>query len=216
MLTRLPNTVHRACALGALLTLAAAGCAAAGDALEGRTWRGVEVTPARPKPDFELTTIDGRPFRFADATRGTLTLLFFGYTSCPDICPVHLANIAAVLRTLPYEDRQRVRVVFVSTDPRRDDPDRIRRWLANFDLSFVGVHGTEEDVHRAEYFTGVAPSAAARPAPGDSAKYEVGHAAQVLAYTADDSLRVMYPFGTRQQDWARDLPRLVKYGANAK
>jgi protein SCO1/2 len=165
----------------------------------------VELTPAKPKADFTLTATDGRPFEFRRQTDGQLTLLFFGYTYCPDICPVHLANIAAVLDKLPPLRRDSVRVVFVSTDPERDTPERLRSWLDNFGHNFVGLRGSAEEVNRIETSFGL--PASIREGTGE--KYGVGHAAQVLAFTADDSLRVLYPFGVRQQDWAADIPKLM-------
>lgn len=173
-----------------------------------------------PKPDFTLSRVsDGRPFDFRERTEGTLTLLFLGYTHCPDVCPVHMANLAAVLRDLPLEVRREIRVVFVSTDPRRDTPERIREWLDGFDPSFIGLRGTRSEIAALEDALGVprsvvdggeADSGAAEGAPDD---YFVGHAAQVLAFERDDTARVAYPWGTRQQDWLRDLPRLVSRGA---
>src|SRR6185503_13445772 len=93
------------------------------------------------KPGFMLQNLDGSPFDFRQATRGTLSFLFFGYTNCPDVCPLHMANLAAALEGLPPKARQRVRVVFVTTDPQRDTPERLTRWLANFDSTFIGARG---------------------------------------------------------------------------
>jgi protein SCO1/2 len=143
-----------------------------------------------------------------------LTLLFFGYTYCPDVCPMHMANIAAVLKKLDYADRQRVRVVFVTTDPDRDTPPRLRSWLDQIDSSFVGVGGPPQQLAALQQSLGLAP-AKPEPAPagGPSSSYGVSHAAVVLAFTPDDSLRVLYPFGVRQQDWAKDIPQLLRVKA---
>ncbi len=172
----------------------------------GDRFAGVELTPAKPKLSFALTATDGRRFDFRRDTDGRLTLLFLGYTSCPDVCPVHLANIAAALARLSADERRQVRVVFVTTDPARDSLPRIRAWLDNFDSTFVGLRGTRDEVAAVESALGLAPSSMQPTIEGG---YAVGHAAQVLVFTPDDSLRVMYPFGVRQQDWARDLPRLL-------
>lgn len=169
--------------------------------------RGSALPDPLPKPDVTLTGVDGKPFAFREATRDKLTLLFFGYTSCPDVCPMHMANIAAVLRDMPFAWQDRVKVVFVSVDPKRDSPARIKEWLANFNPAFVGVTGPTAVVdafERALYL----PEAVTIPAekPGD---YTVGHAAQVIAFTEDGLARYVYPFGTRQEDWAHDLPILL-------
>ncbi|HYO46626.1 MAG TPA: SCO family protein [Gemmatimonadota bacterium] len=172
--------------------------------------RGTVLAPSWPKPDFTLIDTEGRPFEFRARTDGFVTLLFFGYTHCPDVCPVHMGNIAAVLRDLDYADRSRIRVVFVTTDPERDTRLRLREWLDRFDTSFVGLRGDPEEVDeiQSELRLPVAVRQPARPGPLPGA-YAVGHAAQVIAFTADGKARVVYPFGTRQSDWAHDLPKLV-------
>ncbi|HEY3286458.1 MAG TPA: SCO family protein [Gemmatimonadaceae bacterium] len=169
---------------------------------------GVAIEPALPRPAFTLTDTRGAPFEFAKETHGLLTFLFFGYTNCPDVCPVHVANVAAVLRKLPFEDQQKARFVFVTTDPARDTLPALRRWLDQFDASFVGLRGDEADVARVMSAIGLPP--AMRGAAGPDGRYEVGHPATVLVFTADDSAHVLYPFGTRQLDWAEDIPRLLK------
>lgn len=188
----------------------AAGLAACGSA-EGRLSRsglyGAELRPPKPKPDFTLTATDGSRFPFRARTDGFLTLLFFGYTHCPDVCPVHMANLGAVIQKLPADVTNRIRVVFVTTDPARDTPARLRGWLDRFDPSFIGLTGSEAEVQAAQQAAGVLP-AVREPSASDTS-YTVGHAAYVIAYTADNLARAMYPFGTRQSDWAHDLPLLV-------
>src|SRR4051812_28704979 len=110
-----------------LASLAIACTDARARALDGL--HGVKLTPVRPKPDFTLENTDGQPFHFAAATRDAVTLLYFGYTNCPDVCPQHLVNIAGALRKLSPEQQAHVRVVFVTTDPARDTPERLRGWL---------------------------------------------------------------------------------------
>src|SRR5688500_19129520 len=112
--------------LGALSLLALASCAREQPA--AASFRGMMLTPPRGKPDFTFTSTTGAPYQFRKETDGRVTLLFFGYTYCPDVCPMHMANISAVLKKLDYADRQRVRVVFVTTDPDRDTPQRLRSW----------------------------------------------------------------------------------------
>lgn len=185
----------------------AALLAACGSTPDPETLRGTPLAEAWPRPEFTLTDTGGEPFAFRARTAGTVTLLFFGYTHCPDVCPVHLANIAGVLGTLPPGVSNRVRVVFVSTDPERDTPERIRSWLDGFDHRFVGLRGPLDEVNAIQRRIGLAAAVVPDTTRGD---YTVGHAAQVIAYTADDSAHVMYGFGTRQTDWAADLPRLVR------
>lgn len=176
-------------------------------------YRGVALAEPLEKPDFVLRDTEGRPFRFRQETEGRLTLLFFGYTHCPDVCPVQLANLAAVLGDLPHRDRRRIRVVFVTTDPERDTPERLRAWLDGFDPAFVGLRGSRERVNGIQRSLDLPPAVrqpASGPGPGEG-DYTVGHASQVIAFTADGRGRVVYPFGIRQADWARDLPRLLRF-----
>ena len=160
------------------------------------------------RPDFTLTDTGGHPYSFLEETRGRVTLLFFGYTWCPDICPIHMANIGQAMKTIPAEDRHRVEVVFVSTDPARDTPGRIREWLDVFDPSFVGLRGTLEEVNRIQNQVGL--PASLLDEPDEDGNYLVGHAASVLAFSADGPARLRYPFGTRQAAWAHDLPKLLQ------
>jgi len=171
---------------------------------------GVALEPALPRPSFTLTDTRGAPFAFGRETRGRLTFLFFGYTNCPDVCPVHVANVATVLHTLPFADQRQARFVFVTTDPSRDSPDVLRRWLDHFDTSFIGLRGDEAEVARIMGTIGLPP--AVRGVAGRDGRYEVGHPATVIVFTADDSAHVLYPFGTRQMDWAEDIPRLLRVG----
>lgn len=172
--------------------------------------RGVLVGEPQPRPRFVLRTVDGARYDFREETAGRLTLLFFGYTHCPDVCPVHVANIGRVLRDLPVDVVRQVTLVFVTTDPERDTPERLRTWLAQFHPDFIGLTGTPEEIEQAQAAANVAPAIRQIPDSTNPEAYLVGHAAQVIAYTADDLTHVVYPFGIRQQDWANDLPILVK------
>ena len=161
-----------------------------------------------PKPDLVLTDANGAPFDLRRETDGYLTLLFFGYTWCPDICPIHMANLGAVMRTLRPSMRERIRVVFVTTDPDRDTPERLKAWLANFDPTFIGLTGDTAAVNAAQRALYLPLP---QIGPADSAGgYEVGHAAAIVAFTPDNQARAMYPFGIRQADWANDLPKLLE------
>ncbi len=168
---------------------------------------GAVLSAPLPKADFTLTNTAGEPFAFREETQGYVTLLFFGYTSCPDICPVHMANIAAVLRRLPPQTASRVKVVMVTVDPERDTPERLRSWLNAFDPSFVGLTGSVEEVNGILRSMMLPP--AVKQGEGET-DYLVGHTARVIAFTTDNRAHVTYPSGTRQVDWAHDLPLLVE------
>jgi len=193
------------------LAVTALACGPAGETGADRVretgFHGVVLETPVAKPDITLRTTDGRPFSLRERTEGALTLLFFGYTHCPDICPVHMANLSAVLDRFAHEVRSRIRVVFVTTDPERDTPDVLRAWLDNFDADFVGLTGTIAEVEVAQRAAGV-PLAAVESNGTDS--YTVAHASQIIAYSPDGFAYVAYPAGIRQVDWARDLPRLLE------
>lgn len=170
------------------------------------TYRGGLVAPPLPKPRFVLTDTSGAPFDFWKRTEGSVTLLFFGYTYCPDQCPMHLANIGAVLKKLPAGTADQIKLVFVTTDPTRDVPAELRSWLDGFDHRFIGLTGTEAAVEAVERSAGVPP---ARKTGVSGGTYGVAHANFVLAYTKDNLAHVIYPGGISTDDWAHDLPLLI-------
>jgi protein SCO1/2 len=170
------------------------------------TYRGGLITPALPKPKFFLTDTSGAQFDFWNKTRGSVTLLFFGYTYCPDQCPMHMANLGVALKRLPTGIADQVKLVFVTTDPARDTPVQMRRWLNNFDRRFVGLTGTESALEAVQRAAGV--PLAYRTA--DNSNYPIAHANFVIAYTKDNLAHVIYPGGVSKDDWIHDLPLLVK------
>ncbi|MDA1081681.1 MAG: SCO family protein [Gemmatimonadetes bacterium] len=194
--------------LAALVAAALVASAACGPSDGGRVVPpesgATDIVVARPS--FTLTATDGTPFDFAARTAGRLTFLEFGYTNCPDVCPVHMANLSAVMRNLTPTERMRIDVVFVSVDPDRDSLPALRKWLDAFDATFIGLTGTSEDINAAQAAVGFGPAIIQ---VADDGSTIVSHAAPVLAFTADDTAHVMYPFGTRQADWVRDIPRLL-------
>jgi protein SCO1/2 len=153
-----------------------------------------------------LTDTSGAAFDFRSRTQGSVTLLFFGYTYCPDQCPMHMTNIGVALKKLPPGVADQVKLVFVTTDPARDTPVVLRRWLDNFDKRFVGLTGTEAALNMVQRVAGV-PVAQKSAGGGD---YSVAHANLVIAYTKDNLAHVIYPGGVSKDDWVHDLPLLVK------
>ena len=94
--------------------------------------------------DFTLDSAAG-PVRLSDL-RGQAVLIYFGYTACPDICPTNLISIAHALRTLQPAELERTRVLFVSVDPERDDPERLAGYVAYFHPNVLGLTGTPEQL----------------------------------------------------------------------
>ncbi|MDP6540570.1 MAG: SCO family protein [Planctomycetota bacterium] len=179
-------------------------------------WQGRPLSTPLPRPAFELRDTAGQPYDFAARTSGRLTLLFFGYTSCPDVCSMHMNHIAAALRGLEIElpgAREAIDVVFVAIDPARDTPDQLRSWLDHFDPGFVGLTGDEAELQAAQRAAAV-PTAVRDPGSEDES-YTMSHASYVLLYTQDDLAHLRYPFDTGTGDWLQDLRRLVRDGWRA-
>ncbi len=172
-------------------------------------YHGAYLLPPLPRPDFTLTDTADQPFAFKKATNEQLTLLFFGYTHCPDVCPTTMADIAAGLGQLSAEARASVKVVFVTTDPRRDKPGVLREWLDNFDPSFVGLTGTQTDINRL-----LESLRLPNPAQSEMSQdgYIVSHSSDVLLFTPDNVAHLVYVGGAAAADWAADLTKLLRDG----
>jgi protein SCO1 len=171
-------------------------------------YRGGLVSPPLPKPKFTLTDTSGAPFDFRAKTNGYVTLLFFGYTHCPDMCPLQMHVIDQAFRALLPDAEDQFKVVFVTTDPERDNPGALRSWLDHFDKRFIGLTGSQAAIDAAQVASGLPP--AKKSAVRADGTYDVGHAAFVLAYTKDNLAHVIYPVGVKQTDWVHDLPHLAK------
>lgn len=209
--TRTSTTRAGAARAAVLALVLTAACSSGGepDASEpapADSLRGLVMPEPLAKPDAPLRDTSGEPYHVAAETEGKLTLVFFGYTHCPDVCPVHMAALAGALDHLGSAAKRRIVVVFVTTDPGRDTPERIRAWLDRWDRSFVGLRGTEEEVQAIQRSLKLPPSV--KEPPDSGGDYMVGHAAQVVAF-APDGRTVLYPFGIRQSDWVHDIPLLL-------
>jgi protein SCO1/2 len=167
---------------------------------------GAQLPKPIPKPEFVLSDQDGKPFDFRRDTEGYVTLLFFGYTHCPDVCPVHMSNIASALQRMSSEDARRFKVVFVTTDPARDDPARLKAWLGALNPSFIGLRGAIDTINAITSSLGFGTSFVEDTTKAD---YTIGHLGVVFAFTRDNLAHTLYPFGVRQADWAKDLPRMI-------
>jgi protein SCO1/2 len=185
------------------------GASGAVDSGDEGPYEGIEVEPFA-KPDFVLTDVaTGEPYDFAAQTEGALTLLYFGYTTCPDICPVHLAQLANVVDRpdMPANTR----VVVVTVDPERDTPEVFREYLDNFSTDFVGLWGTPEEVEEVQ--RNVPTIAPGFKVPDEELGYTVAHAGQVVAFAPDGNAYVIYGERTRQTNYVHDLPLLAEIEA---
>lgn len=192
-------------------TPAPAAASGTGGSAEVR-YHGALAHPPLPKPDVVLTDTNGDPFDFLAETEGYLTLLYLGYTHCPDICPVHMLELSRVLEEMDPALVERIRVVFITTDPQRDDAAAIRRWLDLFDESFIGLTIEPETLSSLLTFLGMQQIVTRDIGEG---RYTVNHATYLIAYTPDNLGHVVYPFpkgGGLREMMAHDLPLLAEHG----
>ena len=168
--------------------------------LRGTTY----AEPYPSAPAINLVRGDGAPFKLDDL-RGKIVLLFFGYTSCPDVCPTTMAELKTALDRIGPEKADQVEVVFVTVDPQRDDPQRVQEYANHFNEEFIGLSGSEADLARVWSDYGVFRSVAeGSPATG----YLVDHTARVTLIDQVGRLRSSYGFETPVEDIVHDLKLL--------
>jgi protein SCO1 len=184
--------------LAALVFLAGCG----GPAFKGQARGGAA-------PDFTLTDQSGQPFRLSDQ-KDKVVLLYFGYTYCPDVCPTSLSDFKRVDQILGA-DADRVRVVFVTVDPERDSPPRLKQYLAIFgpQSAFVGLSGTTEQM--APVYKAYNITHEKVPSKADPRDYFVNHSAATFLIDRAGQWRVTENYGTSPEDFATDI-RLVLNG----
>jgi len=193
--------------LGALLILigvviVGVGCQAFAPAYE---FKGSVIEPPLPLPDFELNDTNGHPFHLSDVN-GDIALIYFGYTFCPDVCPLTLSDIKKALTDL--EGRERIKVIFISVDPERDTPEILGRYLAAFDPGYIGL---TDDFNKIEAVLKPFGAFAAKEEATDSAaEYLVSHTARVYLVTPEQELLMTYPFDFEADDLRSDLTHLLQ------
>jgi protein SCO1 len=161
--------------------------------------------PYPPAPQIELTKPNGETFRLSDQ-KGKIVLLFFGYTSCPDVCPTTLAELKLVMDDLGNNAKS-VEVVFISVDPKRDTPEKIQNYVEHFDPGFVGLSGSMDELEPIWKQYGIFREEVL----SDSAfGYIVNHTARTYLIDADGNLRLSYGFQTPVKDIVSDLKTLLK------
>lgn len=152
----------------------------------------------------ELATVDGEPWGFTDVADDRLTLLFFGYTSCPDVCPMTMAEINLALEQAG-EDAEGFEVVMVSSDPARDTDQQLRSWLDRFDPDFQGVRGDVDDTVQAARDYGI-PIEAPEETEGE---YLVSHGGRILVLAPGGEAAGMFDEGVAADQIAPLLPVLL-------
>ena len=201
--------VRLAVALAAVVLVA--GCASGSTDTTTRAngepgWHGTGVSKGYPMPDLPFTDTEGQQVTPTKVARTPVTLVFFGYTHCPDICNVVLANFASALRGATPEVRKDVRMLFVTTDPARDTPDVVRDYLDRFDPTYEGLVapvGTVEQAAKALYIS------YEKPDGSQGGNYMVSHGTYTTAFLRG-SARVVWSADTTVADLRADLTRLAR------
>ncbi|HAX68486.1 MAG TPA: SCO family protein [Anaerolineales bacterium] len=161
--------------------------------------------PFPPAPEIALTKADGSEFRLSQQQE-KIVLLFFGYTSCPDVCPTTMAEMKQVMDAL-RGDAQHVQVVFVSVDPQRDTADRIQKYANHFHPAFIGLSGSEEELQ--PIWSGY--SIVREVVESDSAFGDIiNHTARLFLVDLDGNLRLTYAYQTPVEDIVHDIKLLLE------
>jgi protein SCO1/2 len=161
------------------------------------------------KPDLVLTDTSGKKYDLREETKGRPTLIYFGYTHCPDVCPLTMSNLAIARKQLPKADQDKLQVVFVTTDPERDTAAELGKWLPSAgDPSFVGLTGDFATIQAGARQIGIGIDAPTKEKDGTVVSM---HGAQVVAFSPKtDEGYVLYGEDTTADEWAADLPKLIK------
>jgi protein SCO1 len=185
-------------ATGAALTVA-------GPLRPGPTLHGTLLDPPLPAAEFSLTSGGGVTVGPQDF-RGRLVVLFFGFTNCPDVCPLTMQNLAMAMDGLGDRADQ-VQVILVSVDPERDPPDRVDWYAGRFNPSFIGVTGSDDELRAITSAYGIFYARA--DVEGD-AEYTIDHSASTLVLDRRGDLRMIWPFDTPGDAMAADLRYLLR------
>jgi protein SCO1 len=202
--------VRRARAAAPLLALIGLLSACGGDGEAAST----ELTGTRLDPPFEVSSTplvdtDGAAYSLTEDTDKDLTLVFFGYTNCPDICGQVMATLAGTLARLDDAQKDDLDVVFVTTDPARDDEAVVEKYVSAFDPSIIGLTGDLDDIIEIGRSMAVAVDKGEKLPSGG---YEVTHGTQVLAVDADDEASVFWKADVSQAQLAHDVTMLLDEG----
>jgi protein SCO1/2 len=186
------------------LVVIAAGGWLIGSALRPHVFHGTVLQSPLPATNFTLTGHNGQPVSLSDF-KGQVVLLYFGYSTCPDVCPTTLAELHKTLQVLGNRAKN-VQVLMVTVDPERDTVPVLAEYVTHFDPTFIGLTGTPDQIAQIATPYGVAYARR----EGDSALgYLVDHTATVTAIDRQGHVRVIFPFNTPAADIAADVEYLL-------
>jgi protein SCO1/2 len=167
---------------------------------------GIILLPqSRTVPDLSLTDQDGQPLSLSQL-KGKWTVLFFGYTFCPDICPTTLAQLRQIKSELPGEAVDKLRIVLVSVDPDRDTPQQLKQYLGYFDKQFIGLRAPVDTLQK------LANAVSIPYIPADTSKpgYTVDHSGNLALLGPDGTQRGFIRAPLNSQKLVAQLPGLVE------
>ncbi|MEU3662639.1 SCO family protein [Streptomyces sp. NPDC032940] len=205
-----------AAALLAAATLTLSACGSGGDGdkpvtvVSEDTGQQAATVLDKPfeKPDLVLTDTRGKQYDLREQTAGKPTLIYFGYTHCPDVCPLTMNNIAVAKKQLSQAEQDELRVVFVTTDPERDTPAALGKWLQGIDPQIVGLSGDFATIQAGARTLGISIDPPTKDKDGNVVST---HGTQVIAFSPKtDGGYVLYGKDATVDDYTRDLPKLVK------
>ncbi|MBD9426092.1 SCO family protein [Pseudomonas sp. PDM15] len=167
---------------------------------------GIVLLPqSRSLPSLALTDQNGQALQ-VDQLKDKWSLLFFGYTFCPDICPATLAQLRQLQGMLPAEAKDKLRVVLVTVDPHRDTPEQLKKYLGFFDPAFLGLTGSQEDLQK------LAAAVSIPYIPADTSKenYTVDHSGNLVIIGPDGTQRGFIRAPVNNDKLAAQLPSLLQ------
>lgn len=193
----------------AILLVFAAGLAIASAVKTGGddsyVFKGGQVKPIVAAAPIQLTDQNGAPFSLSDL-KGNVVVLYFGYTTCPDLCPTTLSDFTAVKAELG-EDANSVRFGLITVDPGRDTSDRLKQYLGFFDPTFFGLTGSADAIASVERAYGVVATRV--DFPGTSTGYLMDHTSIIYVIDPQGRMRLSFTYGTDPSDIAADVEHLL-------
>ncbi len=180
----------------------------AGCSDDQQNWNAKSISGLMPELSYQLTDTTGETVT-AEDTDGTIRLMFFGFTSCPDICPATLQKLSRVVNDLPESARQDVKIIFVSVDPKRDTPERIKNYVEFFSESIIGLTGSEKNLRELSkrYRTTFGYET-----PDENGNYDVSHSGAVYVFDRKGEARLLVRPEQSLKALAADLTALANEG----
>ncbi|KAA1175945.1 SCO family protein [Marinobacter salinexigens] len=191
---------HWLAALALVATGLLFGCSGSAE-----NWHGKDISGLMPPLEFELTDTDGESMT-PEASRGSIRLLYFGFTSCPDVCPTTLTSLRQSIHKLPEKYRDDITTLFVSVDPQRDTPERLESYVRFFGDQVVGLTGSEKDLRD---LTKRYRTTFGYDKPDASGNYNVSHSSAVYVFDRGGEARLLLRPGLTTQQIGDDLEKLA-------